>query len=68
MLFRSVLYIITQTYLCNIQRYLKADKMIFSLTEKDIIFFLIFVQNIDVWYTLEPSHRGGSNEYPHYMF
>ena len=32
------------------------------------IYFLIFAQNIDCGYTLEPSRRGGSNEYPHSMF
>ena len=26
--------------------------------------FHIFAQNIDCVYTLEPLHRGGSNEYP----
>ena len=26
--------------------------------------FLIFAQNIDCGYTLEPPQRGGSNEYP----
>ena len=30
--------------------------------------FLIFAQNIDCGYTLEPSRRGGSNEYPQSMF
>ena len=30
--------------------------------------FLIFAQNIDCGYTLEPSQRGGSNEYPQSMF
>ena len=30
--------------------------------------FLIFAQNIDRGYTLEPPHRGGSNEYPRSMF
>ena len=29
--------------------------------------FLIFAQNIDCGYTLEPPHRGGSNEYPQSM-
>ena len=29
---------------------------------------LIFPQNIDCGYTLEPPRRGGSNEYPHSMF
>ena len=31
-------------------------------------FFLIFAQNIDCGYTLEPPRRGGSNEYPQSMF
>ena len=31
-------------------------------------FFLIFAQNIDRGYTLEPPHRGGSNEYPESTF
>ena len=31
-------------------------------------FFLIFAQNIDCRYTLEPPCRGGSNEYPQSMF
>ena len=30
--------------------------------------FLIFAQNINCGYTLEPPRRGGSNEYPQYMF
>ena len=30
--------------------------------------FLIFAQNIDHGYTLEPPWRGGSNEYPQSMF
>ena len=30
--------------------------------------FLIFAQNIDCVYTLEPPQRGGSNEYPQSMF
>ena len=35
---------------------------IFQLKNFDI--FLIFAQNIDCGYTLEPPRRGGSNEYP----
>ena len=37
----------------------------------EIFFFYIlniFAQNIDCGYTLEPPRRGGSNEYPQYMF
>ena len=30
--------------------------------------FLIFAQNTDCGYTLEPPRRGGSNEYPQSMF
>ena len=30
--------------------------------------FLIFAQNIDCGYTLEPPQRGGSKEYPQTMF
>ena len=30
--------------------------------------FLIFAQNVDCWYTLEPPRRGGSNEYAQSMF
>ena len=29
-----------------------------------ILIFLIFAQNIDCGYTLEPPRRGGFNEYP----
>ena len=32
------------------------------------IIFLISTQNIDYGYSLEPPHRGGSNEYPQSMF
>ena len=31
-------------------------------------FVLIFAQNIDCGYTLEPPQRGGSNEYPQSVF
>ena len=36
------------------------------MTNFDI--FLIFVQNIDCGYTLEPPQWGGFNEYPQSMF
>ena len=35
---------------------------------KKMIIFLIFAQNIDCGYTLEPPQLGGSNEYPQSMF
>ena len=38
----------------------------FQLKKFDI--FLIFAQNIDCGYKLEPLRRGGFNEYPQSMF
>ena len=35
---------------------------------KNVDIFLIFAQNIDCGYSLEPPRRGGSNEYPQSMF
>ena len=35
---------------------------------KNFDIFLIFAQNIDCGYTLEPPRRGGSNKYPQSMF
>ena len=35
---------------------------------KNCEIFLIFAQNIDCGYTLEPPQWGGSNEYPQSMF
>ena len=35
---------------------------------KNFDIFLIFAQNIDCGYKLEPPRRGGSNEYPQSMF
>ena len=39
-----------------------------NFRQKILIFFLIFAQNIDCGYSLEPPRRGGSNEYPQSMF
>ena len=58
---------ITKTRPCNKQRFFLALKIEhFQLINFDI--FLIFAQNIDCGYTLEPPRRGGSNEYPQSMF
>ena len=48
-------------------------EMIFSCKNENFIrkivdIFLIFAQNIDCGYTLEPPRRGGTNEYPQSMF
>ena len=39
-----------------------------NFSRKSLIFFLYFAQNLDCGYPLEPPQRGGSNEYPQYMF
>ena len=39
-----------------------------NFQSKKFDIFLIFAQNIDCGYTLEPPRRGGSNEYPQSMF
>ena len=39
-----------------------------NFTGKKNDIFLIFAQNIDCVYKLEPPRRGGSNEYPQSMF
>ena len=58
---------ITKTCPCNIQRFILAIKNE-NFHPKKNDFFLIFAQNIDCGCTLEPPHRGGSNEYPQFMF
>ena len=58
---------ITKTCPCNKQRFFLALKIEnFQLINFDI--FLIFAQNIDLGYMLEPPQQGGSNEYPQSMF
>ena len=39
-----------------------------NFQRRKVDIFLIFAQNIDCGYTLEPPWRGGSNEYPQSMF
>ena len=41
-------------------------KGIYFMKNWDI--FLISVQKLDCWYSLEPPRRGGSNEYPQSLF
>ena len=43
-------------------------KLFFVFSDTNCDIFLIFAQNIDCGYTLEPPHCGGSNEYPQSMF
>ena len=60
--------VITKTYLYNFDP-LKPHFYIVKLGFTGVyIIFLISAQNIDYGYSLEPPHRGGSNEYPQSMF
>ena len=60
--------IITKTCLYNFDP-LKPHFYIVKLGFTGVcIIFLISAQNIDCGYSLEPPHRGGSNEYPQSMF
>ena len=62
-----IILIITKTCPCNIKNFFSVVK--FEKNQKKIFdIFLIFAQNIDCGYTLEPPRRGGSNEYPQSMF
>ena len=63
---RYPLQFITKTCPCNIQRFKDVKKENFQ--KKIFDMFLIFAQNIDCGYKLEPPRRGGSNEYPQSMF
>ena len=56
--------VITKSCPCNIQKFFGLFGIRFFLH----IFFLIFSQNIDCGYTLEPPRRGGYNEYTQSMF
>ena len=51
--FKSVLYVITETCPCNIQRFFFTCKNC-KFHQKNFDIFLIFAQNIDCGYTLEP--------------
>ena len=50
----------------NILKILQPKKENYQIKNSDI--FHISAQNIDCRYSLEPPHRGGSNEYPQSMF
>ena len=59
---------ITKTYLYNFDP-LKPHFYILKLGFTGVyIIFLFLLKNIDCGYSLEPPHRGGSNEYPQSMF
>ena len=71
----------TRTTVTHINVLLKSAKLVHAIyrdffstvkienfIRKKFDIFLIFAQNIDCGYTLEPPRRGGSNEYPQSMF
>ena len=60
------MYPITKICPCNKENFLSLKNENFQ--QKNVDIFLIFAQNIDCGYTLEPPRRGGSNEYPQAMF
>ena len=57
----------TKIHLFKYTERLTIKKWKFSDKKKSDIFH-ISAQNIDCGYSLEPSRRGGSNEYPQSMF
>ena len=72
-IFVCLRYILGYTIISNCNQTLRnhahAIYRFFCYDEKLFdIFFLIFAQNIDCGYKLEPPCLGGSNEYPHSMF
>ena len=57
---------ITKTCLFKYTENFTTKKENFQIKNSDI--FHVSAQNIDCWYSLEPPHRGGSNEYRQSMF
>ena len=51
-----------------IQIYWKFYHQKWKFSDKNSDIFHIPAQNINCWYSLEPPHPGGSNEYPQSMF
>ena len=61
------LHCITKTRLFKYIENFTSENWKFS--DKKLWYFFIFLlKNIDCGYSLEPPRRGGSNEYPQYMF
>ena len=67
-IYSSSVHLITKTYLYNFDP-LKPHFYIVKLRFTGVyIIFHISDQNIDGGYSLQLTHRGGSNEYPQSMF
>ena len=58
--------VITKTRLFKYTEIFTTKNENFQIKNSDI--FLISAQNIDCGYSLEPPHRGSSNDYPQSMF
>ena len=52
----------------NILKILQPKKENFQIKKRSNIFFIFLLKTIDCGYSLEPSRRGGSNEYPQSIF
>ena len=61
-----MVYTLRKQAYSNILKILQPKPENFKMKNSDI--FHIFAQNIDCGYSLEPPRRGGSNEYPQYVF
>ena len=59
---------ITRTYLYNFDRLKPHFNIVILVFTGVYVIFLISARNIESGYSLEPPHRGGSNEYPQSMF
>ena len=43
-------------------------RLVIGYIQGYILYFLFLLKNINCGYSLEPSRRDGSNEYPEFMF
>ena len=60
---------ITKTHLFKYtENYTTEKKKKWKFSDKNSVIFHISAQNIYCGYSSEPPRRGGSNEYPQYMF
>ena len=64
----SDIFVHNEYTLIQINRKFYLQKLKKKSYKKALIFFYISVQNIDCEYSLEPPQRGGSNQYPQFMY
>ena len=65
-LFRYAIYSSRKHVYSNIRKFLLVKNENLQVKNSNILH--ISAQNIDCGYSLEPPRRGGSNEYPQYIF